>query len=385
MPKVSKPATGLAKKLQGVKTGKSRKEPLWKGPEKEGITQSLLSRFLVCPERFRLLVVEGLKTNEQWDHRLGYGNLWHTCEEALAGEKDWLKALQTYAAQQCREYPSQQQTIEHWYQVCKVQFPVYVDYWKKHPDVTNRTPLLAEQVFAVPYTLPSGRVVILKGKFDSVDLVKQGKQAAVWLQENKTKGDIKEQMLQTQLKSGFDLQTMFYLIALVTQFPKGTSSVPVGAWDNPIAGVRYNVIRRPLSGGKGSIKQHQPSKANPQGESKDAFYQRLADDYLKAEPEYWFMRWNIEISQADIERFKRECLNPILERLCQWWDFVSENLSDPFGQMPDRKGRSAVHSRLPFGIYNPIAEGGASELDEYLLNGNEVGLMRTANLFPELT
>ncbi len=35
------------------------REPVWKGPEVDGVTQSLLSRYLTCKERFRLLVIEG--------------------------------------------------------------------------------------------------------------------------------------------------------------------------------------------------------------------------------------------------------------------------------------------------------------------------------------
>ena len=43
--------TTLKNKLKGkeINTG-----PAWKGPEVDGITQSLLSKFLVCRERFRI-------------------------------------------------------------------------------------------------------------------------------------------------------------------------------------------------------------------------------------------------------------------------------------------------------------------------------------------
>lgn len=398
MPKINQPKSALGKTLQKKGVKSKSKEPVWAGPESSaangGITQSLLSRFLVCPERFRLLVIEGLKASEGWNKSLGYGNLWHTCEEALAGGNDWKAALKKYAQEQLREYqaPNDQTAIDHWYRVCLTQFPEYVTYWSKHPDVIDRKPLFQEQTFNVPYRLPSGRTVYLRGKFDSVDIVGSGKTAGVWLMENKTKGDINEEMLKRQLSSGFDLQTMLYLIALMNG-PGREDSWPTWSktgFKTPLVGVRYNVIRRPLSGGKGSIKQHQPSKSNPQGETRDEFYERLRKDYIAAEPEYWFMRWNIEISAKDIERFKRECLDPILESLCNWYSHVTK-MDYPFKatavrlEYRDDYVSYTPNWRLPFGIYNPLAEGGASDLDEYMLNGNEVGLTRTENLFPELT
>lgn len=205
----------------------TKKPAVWAGPESDadngGITFSLLSRFLCCRERFRLLVVEGLKPREEFNHRLEYGNLWHVCEEAFAafgnkpmvtrfGRTEWEGRLTDEARTLCRKYPTQQEQVQHWYNVCKVQFPLYVEHWSRHPDVTNREPLLSEEVFKVPYTLPSGRVVYLRGKWDSVDLVTHRRQKGIWLQENKSKGDIKPELLQRQLT--FDLQVMLYAIAL---------------------------------------------------------------------------------------------------------------------------------------------------------------------------
>jgi hypothetical protein len=179
------PKTETTAKLDGVlKSGVKRQvrrsEPLWKGPEVDGITQSLLGRFLVCRERFRLLVVEGLKQADTFNHRLGYGEMWHVCEESHAAQmvggpaqvKPWDVALQEYCKKQCEKYPLQQEQIQHWYEVCRLQFPIYVEYWRKHRDTVKRIPLAQEEVFDVPYRLPSGRIVRLRGKFDGVDSIK---------------------------------------------------------------------------------------------------------------------------------------------------------------------------------------------------------------------
>lgn len=374
----------LANKLKnkGAKVPKQkRKEPLWKGPEQDGITFSLLSRFLVCRERFRLLVVEGLQSNEGFNHRLEYGNLWHACEEEFARTKgsddNWIRALLQCAKGMAQKYPMQKEEVAKWYNVCRIHFPIYVKYWEQHPDMLQRTPLLSEVSFSVPYKLPSGRTVRLRGKWDSVDLVKDGKKTGIWLQENKSKGDVKPEVLQRQLR--FDLQTMLYLVAL-GEFKKDRDNPTyrVGL-DNPILGVRYNVIRRPLSGGKGTIVRHKPSKSNPQGETEEAYYNRLSG-ILEECPHEYFWRWNCLVTPAEVLRFRRECLDPILEQLCDWWEYVIYRNDENLFGSPVNK----LHWVHPFGVWNVLNEGGYTDLDEYLENGSEVGLRRTDNLFPEL-
>ena len=235
------------KRVARQKQPNQKKGPVWEGPSGDGpnggISYSTLSRFLCCRERFRLLVVEGLRPAPAFNHKIEYGQMWHVCEQGLAEAKGTLIDGQTYqpflrlnlyASILCKKYRMQQEQIDHWYNVCKTQFPLYVDYWSEHPDVTERTPLLQEQVFDVPYQLPSGRTVRLRGKWDSVDLIGKGlcekckeskagprvmcplcyggKGQGIYLQENKTKGDIREGQLKRQLS--FDLQSLFYIIAL---------------------------------------------------------------------------------------------------------------------------------------------------------------------------
>ena len=373
-----------------------RREPLWKGPEESGITFSMLSRFLVCRERYRLYAIEGLRTADVWDHKSGYGNMWHVCEEAHAAKLNWLPALNVHCRDMRVRYPLQQSTINHWYQVCQQQFPIYIDHWGRNKDVLERTPLHQEQVFDVPYSLPSGRTVRLRGKWDAVDLIGKGKSAGIYIQENKTKGDVNELAIKRQLT--FDLQTMMYLVALSNHpfcdLPRtghyrhggGTGKGGIvrygGAMpgEYPILGVRYNVVRRPLSGGKGTIVRHKPSKSNPQGETEEAFYNRLAQ-YIKDEPDHYFMRIKAEVSQQDIATFRRQCLDPILEQLWDWWEHIEWCIAknhDPF------VSNTGIHSRHPHGCYNVLNEGGSSDYDEHLLSGSMVGLQRVEELFPEL-
>lgn len=381
--------------------------PLWQGPcgagPLGGITQSMLVRFLSCRERFRLKYVLGLEPHDRWEKNFGYGNMWHACEESLAnGGEVWDTRLIDHTDEQLRKYPLYREEITKWYHICRVQFPEYIKYWAEHPDVQNRTPLMQEQVFDVPYTLPSGRVVRLRGKFDSVDLIDGG----IWLQENKTKGDIDKQQVERQLK--FDLQTMMYIVALqwINEHDENGINIPDPhfRWDYPILGVRYNVVRRPLSGGIGNIKPHQAKQTKTtyskkdgrvlkQGtytpaESDEEFYERLRRDYISADPDHWFFRVKSDINNKDIEVFCRMCLDPLLETLCFWYDEVTENSRtisrqlDGYGQ--PIYGYAPMNYRTPFGVWSALEEGGATEYDSYLENGNEAGLRRVETLFGEL-
>lgn len=380
-----------------IKTTPKTSKPLWDGPESDsamgGITFSLLSRVLVCKERARLLLVDGIKAADDFNPRIEYGNMWHVCEEALAKDSPWAIKLKTYCQELVKKYQPQQEQVQHWYKVCQAQFPHYVDWWAKHEDVKARTPVYQEKVFKVPYELQSGRTVYLRGKFDSVDIIGKGKDRGVYLQENKTKSDIDQPSLMCQLT--FDLQTMMYLVAL--------GCYDGADWDQaiPIRGVRYNVIRRPLGGGRNSIRQHKPSKSNPSGESAEEFYNRLSD-LIKNEIEpdkthYYFMRWKSDVSKKDINKFVTTCFDPILENLCddyEWWAFCKKEGIKAFDDVGSRFNRALNfpqhcprHFRFPYGVWNPLMEGYSSDLDEHLHTGSMVGLQYLkdgSELFREL-
>jgi PD-(D/E)XK nuclease superfamily len=392
----------VADKLRerGYAPEEEKPESLWKGPVVDGVTSSLLGRYLACKERFRIMVIEGLKPNDTFNHRLEYGNMWHVCEQSLSSAPptrcpDWQSALVDYANMLAKKYPLAVQQIDHWYQTCRVQFPLYIAWWKEHPDTAKRLPLSQEKVFEVGYTLPGGRQVKMRGKRDSVDqyqMVRNGKRRGeIWLQENKTKGEIIPHIMKRQLY--FDLQTMFYVVALEEDKDEFVRA------GTKVSGVLYNVVRRPFAGGKGSIKRGKPTKKLPRGEPKEEFYGRLKHliwtahgpgwDCLPGE-HHFFMRWKISLTERDVSRFRVECLDPVLENLLddyEWWDHCKHLGYSPF----DYQIRGKVfshhrnrHFRFPFGVYNPLADGGESELDAYLATGSEVGLTRVDNLFPEL-
>jgi hypothetical protein len=381
------------------------RDPVWKGPLADGITYSMLTKFMTCRERFRLWVVEGLKAEDKFDHKIEYGHMWHECERALSGATmingkavgivDWQTPLKKYRDALLERFKLQNVApqIQHWYEVCRIQFAIYQQFWAKHKDNIAKRPVCQEHTFDVPYVVGSGRVIRLRGKFDAIDLI--GKSPVIYVQENKTKGDIEEDNIQRQLS--FDCQTGMYLTAvkaLCKADPKALTPADRKLAElmkkNPIGGVRYNVVRRPLSGGKGNIKKHAPTKKRPNGETDKEFYERLrsvidgtgtnqkGDDYPG--PEYFFMRWQAEIDVNAIERFERRFLRPILNQLWEWWDWIGVLRNDPW----DSAGSGGIHWQHPFGAMNSIDEGYTHDLDEHLRTGSTVGLRRIDRLFEEL-
>jgi hypothetical protein len=357
---------------------------VWRGPREDGVTYSLLSRFLVDREAFRLYVVEGLAPQEHFDAPIEYGNMWHVCEEALAAGKDFKKALASYCNRVLMpRFAASWNEVTHWSRTCSTQFATYANYWAKNAkDDASHRRLLHEHEFNVAYHLPSGRNVILRGKWDSVDDVGG---SGLWLQENKSKGRVDEENIARQLR--WDLQTMIYVVALDDELVHGVPNMllPEG---KPFAGVRYNVIRRPFSGGKGSIRKLQPTKSNPAGESDDQFYARLDNDYFRAEPGYWFMRWDVSITSEEIKAFRVQTLDPILEQLCDWWEWITDAGADPWciGEQDGRvRAGMGLHYRMPYGVYNPKLEGREADLDDYM--DGQIGkesLRVVTTMFPEL-
>ena len=85
---------------------------------------------------------------------------------------------------------------------------MYVSHWENHPDVKNRTPMFQEESFAETVILPSGREVLWKGKMDAVDKILEGPSKKrmvekIYLQENKTRGEVDPQKMVGELPMNF--------------------------------------------------------------------------------------------------------------------------------------------------------------------------------------
>ena len=190
----------------------------WKGPRVDGVTSSLLSRFLVCRHRFYVKAIEGWSPHDAFNHRIEYGNMFHACDEVDAKVPGtWLNGLKRECQRLQKKYPSAVDQIAKWGEVCRRQYPIYLDHWRKLGYV-KPTPVWSEHAFLVPYTTRNGNTVVLRGKMDGMELgTEEGQEVEnsreyLWVKESKTKSEIDRREIERRLK--FDLQTNFYLTAL---------------------------------------------------------------------------------------------------------------------------------------------------------------------------
>lgn len=371
------------------KKEKEGRQPLWRGPREDGITFSMLNRFLECRERFRLKVVEGIRDEEGFQRSMEYGNMWHVCEEHITGA--WRPALKAYSEKLYSRFPEDRPEITKWWNICYHQFEVYTDPkirkklgWDKQPIyVLNEVP------FRVPYILPSGDTITMRGKFDGVFLRKHD----LTLQENKTKGEIDEQGITQTIDQ--NMQTMFYLIALNSclehpSLPKshvnylgndGMKSSQMTISEHAgVTGLLYNVVRRPLAD-RYAIRQKK-------SETTKQFYERVKAD-IAAKPEHFFHRWTAEITPKDLRQFQKECLDPILMQLVCWWESIKDHPFDPWtilihGDGEERMIPNPHHWRTPFGLYNSLAGGFRGSYFNLLTTGSKADLEKVKTLYPEL-
>lgn len=328
------------------------KKPFWSGPYKGGVSFSKLSDWLECRERFRLSAIEGLEEKEPFNHRMEYGSIWHSGEEAVAEGKAWKSAMKAKGTELIATYPEAEAEINKWVDIAIHQFKAYLAYWQSHPSTRRRKYYMNEQRFRVAYRLPSGRTIFLKGFIDAA-FTEAGNP---YIQENKTKGTIYEEGITGGLPT--NLQTALYLIAH-NKHPRFPTA----------KGVLYNVIRRPLS-------EKHPIRPR-KNESHPQFMKRMVE-VIESKPDYYFMRWKAVITPRDLMNVKRWCIDPILEQFTDWWEWITtgepwrlatKEECERLGAKPNLPG-GGIHWRMPFGCYNSLANGWEGSFFNLLCHGS---------------
>lgn len=258
-------------------------------PYRDGVTNSMLAKWMECREKARLSL-QGW-TPKQRSFALTFGTVVHEIlqkayEDLQKGKeirlKKYLKKIETLWEE---ENPTVDERTSADFEMsllfAESVLPVYFDYWEKD----SRLDWLAvEKEFEVPWKLPNGKTVSLRGKRDG--LFRRGKET--WLMEHKTKGRIDEWGLVERIS--FEQQVMLYLTALLEE----DSSKKVN-------GVLYNILRRP------GLKQKV-------SEPIATFAKRCAED-VEARRDFYFLRLEVSISKQEVSEFKGQLGAAI-------WDFV---------------------------------------------------------------
>lgn len=338
------------------KVKKTRKtlDPLW-DLDRDGLTYSLLSKFVVCPERFRLSAVEGweesgLKT------ALEFGNAFHyALEKSPQPYEKSLNEFQRSKLEGASIRPNEREDLEVLMAMVAGLLHGYQRVWEK--DHSSMRFLYQEQTFEFfyPLTMDDGRVqnIRLRGKWDGVFREVRDNNR-LWLLETKTKDDIDSDGLARTLPQ--DLQTMLYCLSIEK------------ALKEPVSGVLYNVVKRP------GIR---PKKGGKTGmcESIRDYELRLKEDVL-TRPDFYYHRFVVQLSPGDLDRWCVQTFDPLLRHVVRWWDSIKTNPFDPWA--------SPYHYRRPFGIYDGLAAGRRGDFFDLLTTGSYSGLRQKSSVFPEL-
>lgn len=268
---------------------------LWNLPE-NGLTQSLVNTFFICPERLRLEYGEGYSEKKTPDH-LQFGNVFHKVVELKYSnpefnDKDLTRVIEEEIVKQLHkvEFAMTDEkveiAIERLHAMVEVTARQYFKYYEKKD--ANISWESMEEVFQVECESLSGRKTKLNGKKDGIIRDSKG---GKWLFETKTKGDISDSSLMDRLK--YDLQVNMYIYA-----------EELATGERPI-GVLYNLVKRPAL----------RMKVN---ENPFTFAARCEDD-IKALPSDYFRRYEVFIDEG--EHFKwREEFKSQLDIIWDWWD-----------------------------------------------------------------
>jgi hypothetical protein len=359
----------LLKKASSNKQGKNNRiESLW-NPYKDGITFSFLSKFFACPERTRLGYVEGWRP-KSFKVSMEFGNIFHEMKDVYYSTGSMVKATNSANRYVDRKIKRNKATsadiveLDQLRALSHTTFTEYVRYWNANPsfqkgrqswtdDKINWVHL--ERKFKFPFRLSNGKVIKLTGKIDGEFIDPTTGKKSYRVLENKTKQKVEEVNIERALKK--DAQTMMYLIANKDKY----KSTP--------AGVLYNVIRRT------GMKPHK-------NEEYSSYCERIGSD-IRSRPDFYFMRWHVDITQEDIDIFVERTLDPQLCKIVNWWESIKDNPFNPWSDNGVPK-KNDLHYERPFGLYENNQRDPANDFAEIIEKGDYSMYEQRDVCFPEL-
>lgn len=260
-------------------------------PYKNGVSQGLLATFMRCREEAKnfLLGLEQIKASSP----MQFGSIAHRVLELVylnfktsPKEPEVLQVLSKVLKEFRKEEgqalsPEGLENLETNAAILEAVLPEYFKFYKKEFGASMWLEL--EKVFNAPSPVNG---VNLVGRIDGAF----NRRKELWLFESKTKGRIEEESLTDSL--AFDFQTSLYQYVLRGKYGK----VP--------SGVLYNIIRR-------------PGQRLKKEENLKQFTARILEE-IKAQPDYYFIRYEISAPQTEALRFEKE-LTTILKEFLSWW------------------------------------------------------------------
>jgi len=335
----------------------SHASPAWKGPLEDGVTQSLLNKFLVCPYRMYLYAILGLEEKRPPEPNLIWGDTGHKGLELLIekpalskdfSQEEW-DELDQAIDKHLEQYVPFPSTFPH---SIKRMLRLYDDSYKLEG------PLETEVKFQIPYNTLYNRVT-LRGKLDGINRKK--------IVEHKCKGSWDAQQIEAEVP--VDLQVHMYIEGW--RALNDCDGIPEVIYDN---------IRIP------DTQFYIPQRRMNQKLSNwvEQWYEGASSgDYpIKAKRHLWLNQKYFLFSDEHHERFMKFNVNPLIDKLCKWWDTVT----DPKFDIEDPRCFGSDMYMTPVRHFNPSnTEKFKCEYHSFLTGQLELtDLTPVSSFYPEL-
>mgnify|MGYP003434972696 FL=1 len=271
--------------------------PVWKGPLRDGITQSLINKYLTCPYRFFLYAGLGLEEPRQLHPNLIWGDTFHKGLELLI-EKDkpqkdlspeeWDEVIQKTNKHLKEKFPTAPGSFIH---TIKRMLALYDDRYK------GSSKFHTEVEFREPYETTNGYKVTLRGKVDALSHDRHT------LVEHKCKGKIDQ--VQTSKEVPVDHQVLLYCYITTART------------------VVYDLIMIPEA--QWMLPARRPSQTNDNW-AEQLFTSTSGEKFPIAQKKHhWVQQIGpLEINESQIYEFRAFTLDPIIERMYKWFEHVSQ-------------------------------------------------------------
>jgi hypothetical protein len=321
---------------------------LWRGPEIDGITQSLIQKFRQCPYRFYLYAILGLADDTPLHPNLIWGDVLHKGLEHLISSKDLNASTTAMLEYLATKYPNAPSTYEVSTKGLLQRFDLvnYEGNWQ------------TEVTFEHPVKLPSGRIVKLRGKMDGykTDHPDYGKV----LGEHKCKGYIDPAKTRKELVTDLQVNIYCYL--------------------HGIEWINYDLILIP------EAVKYKPQKAY--NESPQAYMSRLIEGHcgnyqmfpVTNHKHLWIANlvpYHLPLSSQ--EEYWKATVEPFLQQMCDFWDYVTDSSFDP-------EKFNTFYYKTPARLFNgSYTENFECDYYKYLIGEQQLSdLVSIKSLFNEL-
>lgn len=263
---------------------------------RDGVTQSMIQKWLQCPKQAELEYVHKWTTYGESEAIL-FGNVCHhVLEQAY---KDYQPPTPGVIRCWIKEYEERNQDDSKPIEIQERNELVYskaeatmLPYFQHYQADFKNNWLFTETVFKEPIALSSGRTTFISGKIDG-GFHSSKDDSALWLIDHKTtsRPDIDTVIALLPV----DLQVWTYLVACKARFP-----------DTILKGFIYNIIRRP------------GQKMTQKDLSYQMYIDRVSEKVLE-DPKYFFDREPLPIVPSEIDEYKEKQLIPILDAMERWF------------------------------------------------------------------